>query len=756
VRGIAGCAGAARAVLAVAFVLLHASLLCAGSGELRVMPPPGAPNRSGLEVAVDTQWVDGSGYRWVRVHVSTVGNIASPRDRLLRIEIAPNSSRTSDRAQVARGFVELKQGASKASAGLLVPQSSPWHWLAVAVYEGGTLRPELSSSANHGSAQRGWSESIPSILVIDRDAPTALQRSRLLDRYSRNPNIFTTALPALPDVRGLRSLVMQAEYQTYVGDRPPLEIETLNELSAAARLELLPPGDLPDRWPGFSCVDVIVVSLDDLSFMNANHREQLDALLAWCAAGGHLVVYGVGENYAKLHELESLCKLAPLTRRGDFQVAGWKAASLEKQNNRPVQTIQSVPTDDYNFERGPTPTDHDPARVVDQRDLFGSKENPRFLVRSLSMGKLVAMPMADPFPGATFAWSWLLNHFDERPEEHRWLWPVRHGLSLQGANHDFWEFLVPGTGKAPVWPFCVLITLFAILIGPVNYFVLQRQKRLYLMLITIPLGAALVTFGLFAYAVVTDGLSTRLRTRSYTHLDQRTGRAVNWSRQSYYASVAPAGGLSFPEDAAVYPFEQYPVNSDYDRWERQRVYAWDDGQHFQSGYMSSRVTSQFLVVHSRPSTASIVFSQTHGPKQATNKLGAKVEYLLVRDQDGNYFFAENAADGATFALTPTDFAKQKNALIRRMLTNRPELPPGFDPNQLSGLWRRYGPYAYRNNAGDSETGLLERGLERILNAQKDTMHAGSYIAIVDKSPEVPIGIEGARQEASFHVVEGNF
>ncbi len=41
--------------------------------------------------------------------------------------------------------------------------------------------------------------------------------------------------------------------------------------------------------------------------------------------------------------------------------------------------------------------------------------------------------------------------------------------------------------------------------------------------------------------------------RSLTQLDQRAGEAVSWARLSYYAGVAPDGGLAMPADVALYP-----------------------------------------------------------------------------------------------------------------------------------------------------------------------------------------------------------
>jgi hypothetical protein len=99
-------------------------------------------------------------------------------------------------------------------------------------------------------------------------------------------------------------------------------------------------------------------------------------------------------------------------------------------------------------------------------------------------------------------------------------WLPRHGLAPNMPNSEFANLLIPGVGLAPVTEFRVLITVFVLLIGPLNYWVLSRAKRLYLLVLTVPLGAAAVTLMLISYALLADGLATQVRARSYTMLDQ--------------------------------------------------------------------------------------------------------------------------------------------------------------------------------------------------------------------------------------------
>ena len=41
----------------------------------------------------------------------------------------------------------------------------------------------------------------------------------------------------------------------------------------------------------------------------------------------------------------------------------------------------------------------------------------------------------------------------------QWAWYQRNGFSMYRENHDFWAFLIPGVGEAPVISFLLLVSL---------------------------------------------------------------------------------------------------------------------------------------------------------------------------------------------------------------------------------------------------------------------------------------------------------
>ena len=315
----------------------------AGSGQVISTPPPGVINISGLRLDVDTQWVDGSGYRDLRIHLATATGAPSTIDRELRIEIAANSYRNSENKRITWQHVTLPQGDATVTAHLLVPQNRPWQQVEVRVYENGRRWKKLSSRTSiNNNVGDEWSEAIPSILVIDAAAPPAQDRTAMLVRYNRDPKVFQKKY-TLADVRALEALVKRSAFHSDSDGKHAIrDMEILRRISTTPRLELLAPSDLPDRWIGLTSLDLIIIDFNTLEAMSQNNSSKFKTVVDWAAAGGNLIVHSVGKDYQQLSKLETLLKLFPKTKEDGFQEAGWRVAQQKNFHNRAVTTYQQM------------------------------------------------------------------------------------------------------------------------------------------------------------------------------------------------------------------------------------------------------------------------------------------------------------------------------------------------------------------------------------------------------------------------------
>jgi hypothetical protein len=301
-------------------------------------------------------------------------------------------------------------------------------------------------------------------------------------------------------------------------------------------------------------------------------------------------------------------------------------------------------------------------------------------------------------------------------------------------------------------------------IGPVNYFWLNRSRRLYMLLVTVPGGAAVVTLSLFGFALFSDGLGVRFRARSLTKIDQRTGNVVGWARQTYYAGLAPSGGLKFPADVAVYPVDDFPDNN------RRRLVAWEgEQQHLRTGYLNSRESAQFLVIHEGKTQAKLAVAPgtENQPPSVTNKLGAEVLHLVLRGHDGRYFVGASIAEGQTATLTPAkdgvSAVSELAPVAGRLRTSRERAydPSDYDNELLIFNQRRYNNYGYYNYTGNmqperSDLALLGRELDRLCTQDSFDLSPGTYAALLGRQPQMPMGHQPVREKDSLHVVEGRW
>jgi hypothetical protein len=529
--------------------------------------------------------------------------------------------------------------------------------------------------------------------------------------------------------------------------------------------------DLPTRWIEYSALDMICVSVGHLQGLKRANPASFQAILDWTAAGGNLLVFDVGAQWERRELLEQLVDL-PANEPRSASRNRWQAPRTGSFGKR-VDGIGSDtfgPYQDINEEYQLRNQDYSPygGRAVTVREApvekKAEKKGPRpqasdvspIVSRPYEMGMLVAIATDKPFDEDPGFWAWVCNHLTSR----RLIWYQRHGISLHQDNPEFFKFLIEGVGKAPLNAFRVLISLFVLAIGPFNYYLLRRFRRLHLLVVTVPVSAAAVTLALFAYAIFSDGLGTRVRVRSVTQINQRTGQTECWARLSYYSGLAPGDGLTFSEDVAVYPIQAFMG----DLASGNRDLVWYQGQKLTNGWLRSRTPTQYLTVRSRKSQLGIdVGPAADAGLPIENRLGTEVELVVLRDQAGDLYWAKDLAEGAKTQATPVDPADAMAEIQEAIQGCKMVNPPGVDPAnyQYSNSRRYYYYYAYSGDGPDPqpETCLMEdaiRGVARGSPSPLSELTPGSYAAIVPFSPEVELGTPIARPEASLHLVFGSW
>jgi hypothetical protein len=304
--------------------------------------------------------------------------------------------------------------------------------------------------------------------------------------------------------------------------------------------------------------------------------------------------------------------------------------------------------------------------------------------------------------------------------------------------------------------FVGLITVFTVVIGPLNYFWMTRRKQLYLLVVTIPAIALLTSTALFGYSAVAHGFSVKSRVRSLTILDQKSRTAIATSRVSLYAGLAPSKGLQFSPQTAV-----YPIWPEHGAFESGRV-DWTERQALQSGFLRSRTRTQFLTVTHRDERGRLEIERAaHSQLPVTNGLEWDIQALLAADADGELYYGGELPAGAATKLTPasqTDLEAVAELVRRHPLQMPAGVTSGGGTDWFGfGNMRRY--YWGNELAVSYASGAAERRIAELSQPHQlrgGALPAKSYLAVLKENPGIETGVTAAEERASLHLLVGYY
>jgi hypothetical protein len=264
---------------------------------------------------------------------------------------------------------------------------------------------------------------------------------------------------------------------------------------------------------------------------------------------------------------------------------------------------------------------------------------------------------------------------------------------------------IPGISGIPARTFLAILLLFSVVIGPVSYRFLRRRGQLILLVLTAPLISLISIALLTGYALADEGFRVQGRAVTFTMLDQAKKQAATRATVSLYApGLAPTAGLHFSRDVAV-----FPIGADGSGSRERMALDLTDAQVFTQGLLATRAPTNFEQVTFRPARERLTFTPSAGGLTVTNGLDSSVTVLRYRDGDTLYTLDGPLPSGGQQTMKPIAAGEATSA-------NRP-LPVKFVP-------------------------LFEH------------QPAGSYLALLDRSPFWEPGAAGVLERGSVHVVLG--
>jgi hypothetical protein len=651
---------------------------------------------SGLDLRLDTRWAGVHGYRPVTCMVTA--RSPEPADRQIMIRFLASYRSTDLPAIVVEQHFELPANAMTASVKFLVPQLTEWRTVGCETFVNGVMDEELS--------------------INDQLLP-AMHQGRNFTAFTIDDS-FLIPRRLFRGVRGGPAEVYES-----------------------------PTGELLDKWIEYSSFDVVVTKVSDLKSEQASKPVKLAELLKWIRAGGNLWICSANDNYHEVPELDELLGLAeagegePAFGHESLLARGWRFPKVDNPATDALEKLNqlyAVPGDDETNAL-------DEEVPVDSRQWFATRPYGMGTVTMIvNVEALTNLGNTDQARGLARELAWNLT---QSLLADRLSWEERHGTDPDGGNDNFNDFLIPDVGAAPVTAFQVLLSLFVLGIGPVNYFLLKKNEQLPLLLVTVPVAAMTATLLVLLYGFTSDGLGALVRVRSFTLLDQRTQAAASWSRLSYFAGMSPAEGFSFPDDTVVYPILPSMYVGDQREFRRfagqRRDVLWNDDQHLINGWLASRTPTQYLSITSRETKKRVDIEELGTSMKAKNLLDANIMAIVVEDREGNFFVGKDIKAGQTALLEPSEQVKAISLLRNFISDAAPQFPPGTMESlpMTSGI--ELLPFS-RN--------LMETHISAITGTVAKNWGPGSFTAITDRGIAVSLGMDDIEENSSFHIVRG--
>ncbi|MDR0335496.1 MAG: hypothetical protein LBI18_00215 [Planctomycetaceae bacterium] len=280
----------------------------------------------------------------------------------------------------------------------------------------------------------------------------------------------------------------------------------------------------------------------------------------------------------------------------------------------------------------------------------------------------------------------------------------------------------------------VLIIVFAILIGPVNIYVLSLFKHRIWLLWTVPLTSLVAGVLVFGVSLFQEGFLRQSSSATYTILDQQHEEAITFGFVGFYSTLTPRGIIFAPETEATACLDR-----GYGNTRLLEISILAGGHQFLTrGWISARIPAYFMIRKAQSQRKErLTFDWATDSSSVANGLGVDIKELKVCSPTGNLLTAHNIKAGEKVPLTLSNSKETINAslIFSKAAT-------------FNELRRTYESIIQNGNANKQFIGSF---------FPSDRLPAGSYLAEIEVwNPFVEEGIERTTPYQNKTIIFGLF
>ncbi len=223
------------------------------------------------------------------------------------------------------------------------------------------------------------------------------------------------------------------------------------------------------------------------------------------------------------------------------------------------------------------------------------------------------------------------------------------------------KFEVVKKDKAPAFQLFFLMLIFAVIIGPLNLYILHRKKKRIWILWTTPVIALAFSLLVVGYSFIAEGWSSKVKIASFTLLNEKTQTASTLGVIGYYCPLA-SGSLTFDDSVEIQPYSSSSSHGN------SYSVDWSNGQKLSGDWIKPRITSVITLRKSEQRRERIkIVSVGDNNIRIINGLGSELENIVLRLPNGRSYRSSSAIKpGATATLLKLD---TKGSPLPRWLRN---------------------------------------------------------------------------------------